>query len=131
MPEPTDSLDQTIQHAVMARIEAEVAKAMMGDDAMATFITAALQQPVETDRYNRGHKQPYIKTVLAKAIRDATSDAVAKMLQEEQERFEDEIRKALRREAPSIASAMVESLVETAQSAYGIKISLDTEGGRR
>ncbi len=118
-------LNSTIAEAVKARIEAEVTRALSGDEVFASFVTAALQQTVETkpDGY-RVVKVPYLTHVLTTAIKEATKAAVQRLVQESLPELELEIRKALRRDIKGIAEALTSKLDQAVGSAYGFKVDL-------
>lgn len=121
-------LNQTITHAVQARIEAEVAKAFVSDEFLASYITAALQQQIEVKvgdySYDR-KKVSFLHHTLSEAIRMATKTAVAKWLAANSEQLEAEVEKALRRETKSIASALAQSLLNAADKTYGVDVKID------
>lgn len=119
-------LNETIRSAVNARIEAAVLEALSGDEAIGKMVVAALQQPIEVpnSRMYSKDKVPYLSHVLANAIRDATKSVVERLLLEEQELIEAEVRKCLRRQAPELASTMVGHIVDTASRSYGVQVSL-------
>lgn len=120
-------LNQTITSAVNARIEAALASALAGDEVMGSFVTAALQQTVEistSDPYRKA-KVPFLTSVLHKAIQDATKAAVTKMIAEEIDSIEAEVRKALRRDLGRIAGTLSKSLVDAADKTYGVSVALD------
>ena len=128
MSDPTLDLNETIASAVKARVEAEMMKALSGDETIATMVAAALQQNVEYEVNYRKVKEPYISHVLRKTIQDATKQAVVRLIAEEAPAIEEEIRKALHREKSSIAQALTRSLVDTAQKGYGFTVNLEMRG---
>lgn len=119
-------LNQTITAAVNARIEAEVMKALSGDDTIGRFVTAALQQPVEVKdgRTYRTERVPFLTLTLRQAIQEATKAAVVRLVAEETPKIEDEIRKALRRDIPGIAAGLTEGVTKTVQRGYGINVDV-------
>ena len=119
-------LNTTIASAVNARIEAEVFAALAGDETIGRYVTAALRRPVEVPaRTGYGKdKVPFLSHVLESSFRDATKAAVARVLEEEQPKIEEEVRKALRRNVASIATELASSLTAAAQNTYGVKIDL-------
>ena len=124
MPDPTQDLNATIASAVNARIEAEVMKALSGDETISHFVAAAMQQPVELTKNYRTEKVPFLRHVLTKAIQQATEQAVKKLIVEEVESIEAEVRKALRRDLATIASTLTKSLVDAAGTTYGVSVDL-------
>lgn len=119
------AIDTAIGASVKAKIEAEVLKALSGDDVFATFISAALNQQVEikTDRY-RSEKVPFITSVLRKAIQDSVKNGVAELITEMQPELHAEIKKALRRNMDGIADSLTKSLTAAAERGYGFKVDL-------
>lgn len=118
-------LNATITGAVNARIEAEVLKALSGDEVIGQFVAAALRQEVEvrTNSYDR-KKVTFLTKVLHDAIRDATQSAVRRTIAEELPTIEDEVRKALKRETRRIAETLANSLADAADKAYGVNVEL-------
>lgn len=124
-PDTKGSIDETIAAAVHARIEAEVFEALSGDAVIGQFVAAALRVTVETSGSYKRDRVPYLKKVLDDAIRKATMAAVNSAIAGERDRIEEEVRKALKREAPSIASVLVGALAEQAGSRYGMSLKLE------
>lgn len=129
MGDPTLDLNETIAAAVKARVEAEMMKALSGDETIASFVTAALQQNVQYELNYRKVTEPYLTHVLRKTIQDATKAAVVALIAEEAPAIEAEIRKALKRETSSIAQALTRSLVDTAGKGYGFNVNLELRSG--
>ena len=112
--------------AVTARIEAEVAKALSGDAFLAQYVAAALSQQVEVkdQRSYNTKRVPYLTHVLEEAIKEATKDAVVRLIAEELPTIEAEVRKALRRQVTGIAESLARSLNTAAKTAYGVNVDL-------
>ena len=119
-------LNQTITSAVQARIEAEVMKALSGDEAIGAFVAAALNQNVEfkDSRSYNTVREPFLRNVLRKAIQAATVEATQRLIAEELPTIEDDIREALRRDVKRIAETLTNSLAEAAAKTYGVKVDL-------
>lgn len=119
-------IDKAITHAVNARIEAEVAKALSGDEVIGQYVAAALQQQVEVRRNGgyRTEKVPFLHEVLRQAIQEATKEAVRNMIAEELPTLENEVRKALRRQVTGIAESLANSLTKAASTAYGVNVEM-------
>jgi hypothetical protein len=117
---------QTIAHAMNARVEAEVMKALAGDEMIGRLVTAALMEPVQTDRYDRRAKTPYLHVKLNEAIKGATKIALQKVVEEETPLIEEEIRKALRRNIKTMAEQLTERLGDQLKNGYGINVTLRT-----
>lgn len=126
MSDPTPDLNQVITSAVHARIEAEVLKALSTDDTFARFVTAALQQPINGERY--GERTTYLANTLKAAIQEATQVAVAKVVAEQAPAIEAEVAKALRRDIKGIAGTLVASVAGAVRHPYGVKIELREAG---
>ena len=133
-PDPIPDLNATIVHAVQARIQAEVLKALSGDDVFGALVASALQQQVEIpDGTAYGKKRvPYMEHVIATAVRDSTRLAVEAVIAEDQERIKTLVKKALRSKLDSISEGFVDQLVESTKSKYGwnIKVDLKFPGDR-
>lgn len=128
MSNVTEDLNATIANAVNARIEAEVAAALAGDEVIGQYVAAALRQEIQPDRYNSRSKTTFLTLTLRTAIQGATKAAVKRVLIEEREHIEDEVRKAIRRGTKNFAEQMVENLVKQASTAYGVKVELKLPG---
>ena len=124
-------LNATIANAVTARIEAEVTAALSGDEVIGKYVSAALQEPVEVknNRTYRTEKVPYLRHTLNQAFRAMVKDALARVLEEERETIEAEIRKALKRESGAVAEKFTAALTERAAQSYGITVDVKIPGG--
>jgi F0F1-type ATP synthase delta subunit len=124
-PIDTD-LNKVIVSAVNARVEAEMMKALSGDETMGKFVVSALRQNVEVkDPHTyRTTVEPFLTNVLRKAIQEATVAAVQRLIAEELPSIEDEVRKALRRDVKRIAETLTQSLADAAAKSYGVKVDL-------
>lgn len=119
-------LDQTIAHAVNARVEAEVLKALSGDEVIGRLVVNALQQEVEVSKQG-GYgkvKVPFLKATIDKAIREAAKTAIAAVIEEEIVVIEEEVRKAVRRDARAIAEKFVEGMVDATSKGYRFRIEI-------
>jgi len=112
-------LNTTITAAVNARIEAAVMEALSGDEVMGRFITAALTQKVEVDRYDRKKDRTFLSHVVQQTIQDATKAAVMRFVDDERDLIETEVRKALRKQVPAVAEQLVNGL---RGSAYAVSV---------
>lgn len=126
MADIEDDLNKTIRSAVNARVEAAVMAALSGDEVIGAMVAAALQQQVEvpSERGYGKEKVPFMVHAVRSAIRSATKDAVAKVITEETPLIEDEVRKAFKRSAATLADSLVSSLAESCRSAYGVSVEL-------
>lgn len=120
-------LNATITAAVNARVEAEMMKALSGDATIGAFVTAALAEKVDAkhDPYGRAPQITYLSKVLRDAIQAATKAAVEKLISEEIDNLEAEVRKALRRDLRRIAETLTQSLVSAAGKPYGVNVSVE------
>jgi hypothetical protein len=124
MADVTPDLDAVITNAVNARIEAQVIKALSGDEVIGRMVMAALQQPVGSGDFQRT-KKPFLTHVLEKAIQDATKAAVSKVLAEEGGQIELAVRGAIMQNVHGLASQLVTGLSERAAQAYGVDVKVD------
>ena len=125
-------LNQTIAGAVKARVEAEMFAALSGDATLTTFISAALNQPVPKDSsgYSR-ETEPYVHSVLRRALQEATKVAVQAFIAEEMESIEAEVRKTLRKSLNQIAATLTESLTKAAATTYGVSVAVELKMPRQ
>jgi hypothetical protein len=125
MPDVTPDLDAVITNAVNARIEAEVIKALSGDEVIGRLVMAALQQPVSSNDFMRSKAKPFLTHVLEKAIQEATKSAVTKILAEEGDRIEQAVRGAILDNVYGFANQLVTGLKDRAGQAYGVDVKVD------
>lgn len=118
-------LNATIASAVTARVEAEVMRALSGDEVISKYVTAALMEPVKTDNYNRKLDKPFLTHILKEAIQKATKETLARLLVEEQPLIEAEIRKALRKNVGTMAESIAQGLAKVGGSGYGVTVQLN------
>lgn len=118
-------INQIIASAVNARVEAQVLAALSGDEVIGRLVTAALteQVPATNDRYD-SKKLPYLTKIVRDAIKQATADALRRLIAEEMSVIEEEIRKALRRDIKGIAGQLAGQLASKAAQTYGVTVEL-------
>lgn len=118
-------LNKVIVSAVNARVEAEMMKALSGDETVGRFVTAALREQVSVtgDRYDR-QTEPYITHILRAAIKEAAKTACVRLIAEELPTIEEEVRKALRRDVKRIAETLTNQLADVAAKTYGVSVDL-------
>lgn len=121
-------LNTTIAAAVSARVEAEVARALSGDEIVGKYIAAALNQVIQIDRYDSRSKVTFLHQALRTAFQDMTKAAIAKVLADDAPLIEDEIRKAIRRSSSDLANSIVGNLVQLTSKGYGIQVTLRLPG---
>ena len=126
MTDLATDLNATIRSAVQARIEASVAEALAGGELIGEMVRAALNQQIEIPSGNGYGKErvPFLRNMLWKTIQQATKDAVQRQMVEQQALIEEEVRKAIKRDAPEFAAHMVGSLVEQAKTSYGLRVEV-------
>lgn len=123
-------LNTTIASAVQARVEASVLAALSSDDTFGRLVTSAMMEPVDVKQGYRTVQVPYIHHVIDSALRKAVRNAVDKFIAEEQEMLEAAAATALRKDAKTIAGALVGSLANTATHAYGLTMDIDLKVAR-
>lgn len=130
MPEQksaTSDLDQVIASAVNARIEAEVTRALSGDEVIGKMVTAALTQPIEVKDHNGYGRRTttYLRETLNNAMREATKAAVRKVMTEEHDAIEAAVRRELRDRIDALAVQLVDSAVKSVEKPYGVTVNLE------
>ena len=128
VPTPSTDLNETIAAAVKARVEASVLEAFSTDGVLQQYVAAALMQKIERKKDFRTEHVPYMQDVLEKAIQQASRAAVQDLIAEQQETITEEVRKALRRDAPVIAAALVDGFVESSKSEYRTTVDVTIKG---
>jgi len=123
-------LNATIASAVNARIEAEVFAALAGDDVIKQYVAAALNAPVKVERNYRTEEVKWLPHTIRTVMQDATRDAVKRVIAEEAPLIEDEVRRAIKRQASGLAEAFTGALVKQASKSYGLTVSLKLPGER-
>jgi hypothetical protein len=120
-------LNTVIVSAVNARVEAAVAEALSGDEVIGKFVTSALRQTVEVPKADGSYgkeRVTFLKSVIDKALQQATKQAVLKVMAEEEERLEKEVRKALRASTDSIAKSLVSSVKDATDNTYRFQVNI-------
>jgi 2-phospho-L-lactate guanylyltransferase (CobY/MobA/RfbA family) len=116
-------LNATIANAVNARIEAEVIKALSGDEVLGRYVAAALAEPVARDTYGR-NKPTRLQTAITDAISNATKAAIIAVVEEDMPRLKDEVRKCFRRDADKLAQSVADGLAGSLAKGYGVSITM-------
>lgn len=116
-------LNATIANAVNARIEAEVIKALSGDEVLGAYVAAALAEPVARDSYGR-NKPTRLQTAITDAISNATKDAIREVIAEDMPRLKEEVRKCFRRDADKLAQSVVDGLAGSLATSYGVSVTM-------
>jgi hypothetical protein len=91
------------------------------------FVAAALQEPVELERYS-SKKVPYVSKVIDKAIKEATQTAVSKVIAEEAPAIEAQVSEALKAQIPDLSASLVKSAQEAASSSYRVQVQINHAG---
>jgi hypothetical protein len=131
--QPADDLNSVIVAAVNARVEVAVAEALAGDQFLATYIAAALNQEIEVkNRFDyKGTKTTFLKNSISEAIRGATERAVRSLIAEQSAEIEKLVATELRRQIPDIAKQLVGSVRDAAEKTYGLDVTLKYPGRDR
>jgi hypothetical protein len=128
MSNTTTSLDETIAHAVQAKINATVFEALAGDATLSAYVNAAMQQPVEVKSgYYDRRRTTFLTEALNVAIQEATKDAVADAVKAEAEMIRKHVADAIKAQASEIAGVLVNSLAEAA-AAHKYRITISQNG---
>lgn len=130
MAELDTDLNKIITSAVQARVEAQIAAAFTADGTFETFVIAALQQEVEIPkRGGYGNvRVPFLNHLLQSAVRSAAELAVKKYINEHTEDLAAAVERQLVDRTDHIAKQMVGRLVEKANDAYGISVTMRWPG---
>lgn len=121
-------LNDTIAAAVNAKVEAAVMVALAGDEVLGRFVSAALTQPVATDRYSREKAPTFLAHTVQKAVQEATRVAIERLVEEAKPEIEQHVRKALRAKLPEVAATLVDGL---RSARYGVSVTVLDDGGER
>jgi hypothetical protein len=121
-------LNNTIMTAVTARVEAEVVKALSGHELIGRYVAAALNQQVEVGGSFSRTKTTFLHQALRTAFQEMTKKVINELLVDERPLIEDEIRKAIRRNATKFAEAITGNIVTRAANAYGIQVQVRLPG---
>ncbi|WP_306358723.1 MULTISPECIES: hypothetical protein [unclassified Nocardia] len=120
-----NDLNATIAAAVNARIEAAVAAALSGDEVLGSYVSAALNQPIEVSQgYGRTRKTTFLKHTLDKALQTAAQEAVRTTLTDLLPQLEAAVRAELHRSTDALAAQLVGSVSKHLEAPYGIKVEL-------
>lgn len=124
MSDVQTDLNAAIAAAVNAKVEAALLTAFTNDAVLGAYITQALQQQVEVPS-GRGYgkdRVTFVHHLLSTAIRQATTNAVKRIIDEQAPQLEEAIAKALRAEHKTIAHQIVGRMTEYAGNTYGVKV---------
>lgn len=124
MTDLNNDLNAVIANAVNARIEAQVAEALAGDEMIGKYVSAALMQEIEVGVSYNKRKTTFLKNTLDEAIRAATKEAVMRVLAEETDAIEVAVRRELKASVTAIAAQLVGSVSKAVETPYGISIDL-------
>lgn len=118
-------LNKTITAAVTAKIEASVMEAFTSDGVLASYVTAALMQPMTVKNPNsyRDEKVPFVHAVLQDAIQKATRAAVEATVADNRPMLEEAIAKALRAQSKTIAAQMVGGLGTAGRGYISVQVN--------
>lgn len=121
-----NDLNQVIANAVTARIEAQVAAALSGDEVIGKYVAAALNQPMEVNDPGtyRTRKTTFLRETIDTALRDAAKNAVRQAIAEEREAIERAVRTELRDRVDALAVQLVGSAVAAVENPYGVRVEL-------
>lgn len=100
-----DDINQIIESAVNARVEAAVLEAMSSSEVMGRFVTAALSKPVSTGAYSE--KKPLLTHLLHNAIEEQTKAVVSEQIAELRPIIAEDVRKALKKSIGVISDSLV------------------------
>lgn len=121
-----NDLNQVIASAVTARIEAQVAAALSGDEVIGKYVAAALNQQIDVRDNGSYHdrRTTYLREAIDTAMRAATKAAVERVIGEHHDQIEIAVREALTNSLDAMVAQLVKSMTDAAENPYGIKVSL-------
>lgn len=130
MTDLQSDINATIAAAVNSQVTARVAEAFAGDEFLKSLVTAAVTQPIavrDPHTYS-DRKTTFIDETLRKVVQDVTRSALTKVVEEEREAIEAEVRKALKAQVGAMAKGFADNMVENAKSGYGVRVNFDWRG---
>lgn len=129
MSETENDLNATIAAAVNARVSAQVAAALSGDEVIGAYVTSALTRTVTVKEGYRDKQVKWIDHAVAQAIQSATKDVIAEVLAAEMDQIRTAVRDAVQSQVGRIADDFATNLTEkTAKDYYRINVGLHFPG---
>ncbi|OQW34493.1 MAG: hypothetical protein A4E20_10765 [Nitrospira sp. SG-bin2] len=127
MKDITDNLNDTIASAVKVQIEAKVLEALSGGEFFEKYVHAVLYRKIEVpdpqDRYRKVQIN-FIDNAISKVIESAVQNAVSMAVEEEREKIQDAVRKAVKRRSDQFAEDVTDGLIEAARKQYSYKFDV-------
>lgn len=131
MTDVSPDLNQVIVSAVQARVEAEVTKALAGDEVLGRMVTAAMNQQVEVPSGGyRSEKKPFLKAVLDRTIQEATKTAVQEAVAGEADAIRAAVAAEVRKRSKEIAASFTDELIENVKKGWSISVAIKGPGER-
>lgn len=125
MSDVSSDLNQVIVSAVQARVEAEVAKALAGDEVVGRMVAAAMNQQVEVPGGRYGEKRTFLKAVLDKTVQEATKAAVQEAIAGEADAIRAAVAAEVRKRSKEIAASFTDELVENVKKGWSISVAVN------
>lgn len=123
-----NDLNATIAAAVNARISAQVAAALSGDEVIGKYVAATLQQKITVRGKNyRDVEISFIDKLVGDSIREATEAVVKEVIASEVDAIREATRKAVKAKVGSLADAFADALLEeaTTKNYSAIKVAIE------
>lgn len=116
------NIETIVAEAVKAKVEIMMVDAL-GDpgDLVRRLVAEALTTQVEVDRYSR-KKETLISRIVRQSIVEAAQEAMREWIKEQTPAIKAELKKQIVRDKESIATALIESLVRSANNNYGLQV---------
>jgi hypothetical protein len=116
-------INATIVAAVNAKVTAEVFAALNSDEVFGQFVSQAMMEPIQPDRYS-SKREPYITNVIRTAIQKATREAINEWMKDNEGVVKSKVRDALALRMEDLAGALVEGAIEATGSNYSTKVDV-------
>jgi TPP-dependent indolepyruvate ferredoxin oxidoreductase alpha subunit len=121
-------LNGIITAAVQARVEAEVTRALAGDEVIGQMVGRALVAPVMVKSGYRETPVNFLNHTLMTTFQELTKRVVVQVLEEERPQIEAQVREALRAKTAEFAEVMTQQVVDAARKPYGVQVALRMPG---
>lgn len=130
MPTEDNSIESVVSEAVKAKVQTMMVEALGHPGALVQKIVAeALTQEVQVgDRYaSRPQKMTLINKMVKEAIVDEATKVMKEFIFEHKNAIRAELIRNLTTNKKNIAEALIDSLVQTAGSAYTLRLTFNTK----
>lgn len=112
------ALDDMIIAAVNSQIETKVFEALTSDNAIRTYVSAALEEKVKDGDSYSGKYDKFISVTVKNVVKEITKKVVVESIKEHEDLIKAEVADALRNSIGVITESLVDGFVASAAGRY-------------